>query len=264
MITASITEVYSVPRTAWNFLTLCERGYYDNTKFHRLVPGFVVQGGDPTGSGSGGESAFGGESFADEFDSRLIHDKRGILSMANSGSNTNGSQFFIIFKAAPHLNLKHGVFGHVVGGLATLDAIERVGNRGTDKRVDENPSQDISIMSVEIFSSPLQECEAILEQEVRGRIQQRTAELMKKQSIVQPAQDPQVAMPPTGVKRSAAEALGGDVSRVDLPREDRVQKFMATEGDRAKSDEISLLRMSGKTLPASHLSSKQYGNFSNF
>jgi peptidyl-prolyl cis-trans isomerase-like 2 len=84
-----------VPRTAWNFVTLCKNSFYNGVKFHRLIPGFVLQGGDPTGSGAGGESAFGKVPFKDEFDQRLVHATRGILSMANSGPNTNTSQFFI-------------------------------------------------------------------------------------------------------------------------------------------------------------------------
>jgi peptidyl-prolyl cis-trans isomerase-like protein 2 len=114
------------PRTAWNFLTLAERGYFDDMALHRLVPGFMVQGGDPTGTGAGGSSAFGGRPFRDEFDTRILHDTKGVLSMANSGANSNGSQFFMLFAAAKHLDLKHSVFGRVVGGLSTLDKIEEV------------------------------------------------------------------------------------------------------------------------------------------
>ena len=115
------------PRTAWNFLTLCEKEYYDNILFHRLVPGFMVQTGDPSGTGSEGKSAFGdGIPFKDEFDTRILHTQRGVLSMANSGMNSNGSQFFMLFAPASHLDLKHSVFGRVVGGLSTLDRIEEV------------------------------------------------------------------------------------------------------------------------------------------
>lgn len=114
------------PRTAWNFLTLCERGYFDDMALHRLVPSFMVQGGDPTGTGAGGSSAFGGRPFRDEFDTRILHDAKGVLSMANSGPNSNGSQFFMLFAPAKHLDLKHSVFGRVVGGLSTLDKMEQV------------------------------------------------------------------------------------------------------------------------------------------
>lgn len=116
------------PRTAWNFITLCQRGYYDDTPLHRLVKGFMIQGGDPTGKGSGGKSAFGkqGATFRDEFDTRILHTSRGVVSMANCGQNTNTSQFFILFQSASHLDLKHAVFGRTVGGLAVLDKIEEV------------------------------------------------------------------------------------------------------------------------------------------
>lgn len=115
-----------VPRTAWNFVSLCRKQYYNGTKFHRLIPGFVLQGGDPTGTGTGGESAFGKVPFRDEFDTRLLHNARGVLSMANAGANSNGSQFFITFKETKHLDNKHSVFGRVVGGLPILDRIEQV------------------------------------------------------------------------------------------------------------------------------------------
>lgn len=109
-----------VPRTAENFLGLCVAGKYDNTPFHRLIPRFMVQGGDPTGgfeavdravgTGTGGESLWK-RPFADEFHPSLTHSGEGVVSMANSGPNTNGSQFFITFDAAPHLDRKHSVFG---------------------------------------------------------------------------------------------------------------------------------------------------------
>jgi len=94
------------PRTCDNFLQLVERGYYDNIPFHRLIRNFMLQGGDPTGTGNGGESCWGGK-FADEISNKLRHEGRGVLSMANAGPNTNGSQFFITFKSAAHLDGKH-------------------------------------------------------------------------------------------------------------------------------------------------------------
>jgi cyclophilin family peptidyl-prolyl cis-trans isomerase len=104
------------PITVNNFVFLAREGYYDNTVFHRVIPDFMAQGGDPTGTGTGGP----GYRFQDEFDPSLVHDKAGILSMANAGPGTNGSQFFLTFGPTPHLNNKHSVFGHVVEGMDVL------------------------------------------------------------------------------------------------------------------------------------------------
>jgi cyclophilin family peptidyl-prolyl cis-trans isomerase len=108
-----------VPNTVNNFVFLAREGYYDGTKFHRVIKDFMVQGGDPTGTGRGGP----GYSFRDEFDSKLRHDKPGMLSMANAGPNTNGSQFFLTTVPTPWLDGKHAVFGQVVEGLDILLAI---------------------------------------------------------------------------------------------------------------------------------------------
>eukprot|EP01033_Poteriospumella_lacustris_P001406 gene1406-1020_t len=156
-------------RTGWNFVTLCKKGYYDNTSFHRLIPGFMIQGGDPTGSGTGGASAFDGtRKFRDEFDTRLQHDRRGVLSMANSGPNTNGSQFFITFRETPHLDLKHPVFGYVVGGKATLDRMEQVAADRNDR-----PVEEIKILSTVVFSDALDEADNLLEEFIRNNMQKR-------------------------------------------------------------------------------------------
>ena len=107
------------PTTVNNFVFLSREGYYDGVIFHRVIDNFMVQGGDPTGTGRGGP----GYKFGDEFDSSLKHDKQGILSMANAGPGTNGSQFFITHGPTPHLNGKHTVFGQVVEGLDVLMSI---------------------------------------------------------------------------------------------------------------------------------------------
>jgi cyclophilin family peptidyl-prolyl cis-trans isomerase len=107
------------PLTVNNFVFLSREGYYDGVIFHRVIDNFMVQGGDPTGTGRGGP----GYKFGDEFDSSLKHDKQGVLSMANAGPGTNGSQFFITHGPTPHLNGKHTVFGQVVEGLDVLMSI---------------------------------------------------------------------------------------------------------------------------------------------
>jgi len=107
------------PVTVNNFIFLSRQGFYDGTLFHRVIADFMAQGGDPTGTGMGGP----GYRFADEFNSSLRHDKPGVLSMANSGPNTNGSQFFITHIKTPWLDNKHSVFGQVTEGLKVLLSI---------------------------------------------------------------------------------------------------------------------------------------------
>ena len=107
------------PLTVSNFVNLAQRGYYNGLTFHRVIADFMIQGGDPTGTGTGGP----GYNFADEFDRGLRHDSAGIMSMANAGPGTNGSQFFITHGPTPHLNDRHSVFGKVSSGQDVVDAI---------------------------------------------------------------------------------------------------------------------------------------------
>lgn len=114
-------ELYAdkTPKTVQNFIDLSNSGFYDGIIFHRVIPGFMAQTGDPDGTGSGGP----GYTFEDEFHPSLSHDSAGILSMANRGPNTNGSQFFITYGPQPHLDNMHSVFGKVVEGLELIEAI---------------------------------------------------------------------------------------------------------------------------------------------
>lgn len=142
------------PKAAKNFLALCAKGYYDNTIFHRNIKGFIIQGGDPTGTGKGGESIYG-KTFDDEFDSSLSHDTRGIISMANSGPNTNGSQFFITYTKQTHLNGIYTIVGRMIDGLETLDNMESE-PIGKNNR----PINEIKINSITIHSNPIADREA--------------------------------------------------------------------------------------------------------
>ena len=120
------------PNTVANFITLAEKGFYKGMSFHRIIPGCMAQGGCPySKKGAKGRPGTGGPGYkiADEFSPALKHSGRGIVSMANSGPNTNGSQFFICFAPAPHLNGRHTVFGKVIEGMDVLDKLEAIGTR---------------------------------------------------------------------------------------------------------------------------------------
>nr|CAH0099405.1 unnamed protein product [Daphnia galeata] len=138
------------PRAAENFLALCASNYYNGCLFHRNIKGFMVQTGDPTNTGKGGTSIWG-RKFDDEFTEELKHKNRGYLSMANSGPNTNGSQFFITYGPQPHLDLKYTIFGKVIDGFDVLDELEKLPVNQKNHR----PLKDIHLNSVTIHANPL-------------------------------------------------------------------------------------------------------------
>lgn len=123
------------PKAAENMIKLAEKKYYDGIPFHRVIKGFMVQGGDPTGTGAGGESAWGKE-FEDEFSKEVSFTKPGILAMANRGPNTNGSQFFITTAETPWLNQKHTIFGEVSKGYDVVEKIEKTKTDLMDKPIE--------------------------------------------------------------------------------------------------------------------------------
>lgn len=128
------------PKTCENFLGLIEKGYYNGTIFHRVIKDFMIQGGDPTGTGRGGQSIWG-KPFEDEVSSKLTFNRKGLLAMANAGPGTNGSQFFITTKPTSWLNMKHTIFGEVVGGYEVVQKIENVPAGSADR-----PDQDQTII----------------------------------------------------------------------------------------------------------------------
>lgn len=125
---------FAAPRTVRNFVSLSEEGYYNGVIFHRVIKGFMIQTGDSTGTGMGGKSIYG-RAFEDEFSADLKHDSPGTVSMANSGPNTNKSQFFITVAATPWLNLKHTVFGKVRKGQDVVEKINMVPTNESDRPI---------------------------------------------------------------------------------------------------------------------------------
>ena len=124
------------PKAVENFIGLIQKGYYDGIIFHRVIKNFMIQGGDPTGTGGGGESLWGGK-FKDEFAPLVKFDRPGLLAMANAGPNTNGSQFFITTAATPWLNMHHTIFGEVVKGYEVVTAIENTATGPGDRPQEE-------------------------------------------------------------------------------------------------------------------------------
>ena len=136
-----VVELYAdrAPLTVENFVNLARAGFYDGTTFHRVIKGFMAQGGDPTGTGTGGP----GYQFGDEFHPSLRHDGPGVLSMANAGAGTNGSQFFITHSATPHLDNRHSVFGRVTEGMDVVSSL-----RERDPQRDRNPGERIDTIEI--------------------------------------------------------------------------------------------------------------------
>ena len=139
------------PKACENFIGLTEKKYYDGLLFHRVIKGFMIQGGDPTGTGTGGASIWN-KPFEDEVNKDVQFEKAGILAMANSGPNTNASQFFITLAPTPHLNMKHTIFGEVISGFETL---QKLGETATDAGDRPKSEQKIVHMTLKKWPTSL-------------------------------------------------------------------------------------------------------------
>ncbi|XP_076030911.1 RING-type E3 ubiquitin-protein ligase PPIL2 [Oratosquilla oratoria] len=188
-------ELYcdTVSKACENFIRLCSKGYYNGTIFHRSIRHFMIQGGDPTGTGKGGDSFWGG-SFKDQFRPNLSHTGRGVLSMANSGPNTNKSQFFITFRSCAHLDGKHTIFGRAVGGLTTLSAMEAVETDNKDR-----PVEDIVIEAAAVFVDPFKEADVELAKERVEEAEKRKQEEEELKSRKRPKKDESLKVFRSGV-----------------------------------------------------------------
>ena len=131
------------PQTTKNFIELTEKGFYDGIIFHRVIDGFMIQGGDPTGTGRGGP----GYRIKDEFGEGLVHDSEGILSMANAGPNTGGSQFFITLAPTPWLNGHHAVFGKIIKGMDVVREIGSVATNFQDRPLDPVVMEKVEVLT---------------------------------------------------------------------------------------------------------------------
>ena len=132
------------PKAVENFTGLVEKGYYQGVIFHRVIPNFMIQGGDPTGTGRGGQSIWG-KPFEDEVNTGLEFDSPGILAMANAGPNTNGSQFFITVASTPWLNGHHTIFGKIISGMDVVNSISQVQRNAQDRPLKDVVIEDITI-----------------------------------------------------------------------------------------------------------------------
>ncbi|KAJ3809444.1 cyclophilin-like domain-containing protein, partial [Lentinula aff. lateritia] len=146
----------AVPKAAENFLALCASNYYDGCIFHRNIKGFIIQTGDPSGSGKGGQSIWG-KPFADEIRSTLKFNARGVVAMANSGADTNKSQFFITYAKQPHLDGKYTIIGKVIDGAdSTLESMERIPVNPKNR-----PLSEIKLTHVTIHANPLADAQLV-------------------------------------------------------------------------------------------------------
>ncbi|KAI0687757.1 cyclophilin-like protein [Cytidiella melzeri] len=198
-------ELYceKAPKTCYNFLMLAKEGKYNNCLFHRLVPGFMIQTGDPTGTGAGGQS-YWGTPFRDEHDMRgaAKHDSRGVLAMANKGANTNGSQWYLTFKPAAHLDKKHTVFGKLVGGEDVLDALENLPIKpGT-----ERPAKPVRISEVVIYQDPFEEYKT-RQQNKRAKKAEAEENARHRQVVVEKKEEDELNW--FGVKLGTEKSAGG-------------------------------------------------------
>ena len=216
-----------VPRTALNFMLLAHQGEYDGSKFHRSIRNFMVQGGKKPGSKDGGSSIWG-KPFRDEFDDRLKHSGKGVVSMANSGPKTNQRQFFITYNSCSHLDRKHSVFGKIVGGL---DILRRISEIPTDKDTDK-PLETIKIERMELLDDPVSEA---LELE-RRRIEERKNEKRKEAASRQ-----------AGALggRAGKSVTKGEEAQSKAVEEDKpsVGKYLSKKKKKKKSSEIAVNRL---------------------
>ncbi|KAF7727292.1 Peptidyl-prolyl cis-trans isomerase cyp8 [Apophysomyces ossiformis] len=242
-------ELYcdKTPRTCYNFVMLAKKGYYNNVIFHRSIKNFMIQGGDPTGTGRGGESYWGKE-FPDEIRQSLSHDDRGILSMANHGKNTNSSQFFITYRPCTQLDSKHTIFGRVVGGLDVLNKMEMVPTDEGDR-----PERTIKMKEVLVFVDPYEEYKRRLKKRLEH---EANADLEAEEERKRKEKQNSMGWFGPNVNKIQGKASGSG----------GVGKYLqqATAQKRAKPDTSEIEDIPSESPKRPKIKQQSYGNFDNF
>ncbi|CEP16092.1 hypothetical protein [Parasitella parasitica] len=259
-------ELFSdkVQRTCHNFVQLAKTGYYNGVLFHRNIKKFMIQGGDPTGTGRGGQSIWKRD-FPDEIKTTLTHNARGVLSMANKGKDTNSSQFFITYAPAPQLDGKHTVFGKVVGGLDVLKKLEAI---PVDEK--DRPERDIKIKQIQVFVDPFEEYQTRLKKKLAHEANREAEDEEARRK--REKEDKMGWFGPSISKQAAADA-GAGVGKYLQPAaasssSETIKKRSADHMDQEASNAEEEIGVSQKKLKALHQQSLQkkssYGNFDNF
>ncbi|KAI8813312.1 cyclophilin-like domain-containing protein [Cladochytrium replicatum] len=240
------------PKACRNFVQLCLEGYYDGTIFHRIVKNFIVQGGDPTGTGMGGESIYGAQ-FNDEFHSRLRFSRRGIMGMANTGQNTNSSQFFFTLDQAEELNRKNTVFGKIVGD--TIFNLMRIGELEVDEN--EKPLFPVKILSVIVLSNPFDDIEprartAHIDLKQKPIVSSKldSKKLKKKNVNVLSFEEDEISAPDIAVKiRSSHDVLDDPKLSNNLVADKEIQKVSRTPKRKRLDDAAAVVGKDDEETP---------------
>ncbi|KAI8637453.1 peptidyl-prolyl cis-trans isomerase-like 2 [Parasitella parasitica] len=256
-------ELFSdrVQRTCHNFVQLAKTGYYNGVLFHRNIKKFMIQGGDPTGTGRGGQSIWKHD-FPDEIKTTLTHNARGILSMANKGKDTNSSQFFITYAPAPQLDGKHTVFGKVVGGLDVLKKLEAI---PVDEK--DRPERDIKIKQIQVFVDPFEEYQTRLKKKLSHEANREAEDEEARRK--REKEDKMGWFGPSISKKTSADADAGagvgkylqPTASVDAPKKRSADRL---DQDENAEEEIGVSQKKLKALQQSSQKKSSYGNFDNF
>ncbi|CAO3637855.1 unnamed protein product [Cunninghamella echinulata] len=251
-------ELYcdKTPRTCYNFIMLAKTGYYENVIFHRSIKNFMIQGGDPTGTGKGGESYFKQE-FPDEIRSTLSHNDRGLLSMANHGKNTNGSQFFITYRPCTHLDRQHTIFGRVVGGIDVLGKLESIPVDSNDR-----PEREIRMKQVDVLVDPYQ----VYKDRLKNKLEKEAnaASIKEDQERKESKKNSMGWFGPNVTKQQGAMASSSGSGGVGKYLQSTASSSIKRDHSNLDNDKDKTATTKVESINKKLKPSKSYGNFDNF